>query len=223
MKAFRVITVLSTMGLLMLFATQTDAHRPIGDTGEDTIRLPNITTSFAVYRNLQRADQIDRFTFYADAGEKLHVGINIPALRGLETFGVSVAIMGQGLDGDDIQLLPVAVPEGSGAMIIPSTVGEEFFEPFTQTSYWGRQKVDIHMPQSGEYMLLVWSPEGQMGKYVIDTGTQEVFVLADLLRFPMWWLQVHHYFGHTPYLIMFAISGIAIFLVLAIRRKRAAS
>ena len=222
MKTFRVFTVLSTMGLLMLFARGAAAHRPIGDTGEDTIRLPNITTSFVVYRNLQRADQIDRFAFHADGGEKLHVGINIPAIRGLETYGVSVAIVGPGLDGVDLELLPVAAPEGSGTMIIPSRVGDEFFEPFTQTSYWGRQQADIHIPQSGEYVILVWSPDGQAGKYVIDTGTQEVFGLDDLLRFPMWWLRVHHYFGHTPYLIALVISGIATFVVLAIRRHRAA-
>ena len=71
-------------------------------------------------------------------------------------------------------------------------------------------------------MLLVWSPAGQAGKYVIDTGTQEVFGLTDLLRFPVWWLQVHYYFGHTPYLVMLGMSGIATFVVLRIRRQRAA-
>jgi hypothetical protein len=89
----------------------------------------------------------------------------------------------------------------------------DFFEPFTQTKYWGRQQIDLSLPANGAYYLLVWQPDGQPGKYVLDTGYEEVFQLADLIRFPVWWLRVHIFFGHGPVL---ALAGALIFLAVAL-------
>lgn len=109
---------------------------------------------------------------------------------------------------------------GLGGIIAESQVSEDFYEPFTQTSYWGRQVIELDLLESGRYYLLVWNPQREAGKYVLDTGREEVFGPADILRFPIWWLETRAYFEQTPYLIgagLFAISGMV--LVVAYRSR----
>jgi len=38
------------------------------------------------------------------------------------------------------------------------------------------------------------------GKYVLDVGKAEEFGIGDLFVFPVWWVQVHRFFGQTEYL-----------------------
>ena len=67
-------------------------------------------------------------------------------------------------------------------MIYPSSNGEDFFEPFTQAYYWGRQRVYINLSEPEKYYLVVWQPNGNNGKYVLDIGTEEVFGIGDILN-----------------------------------------
>ena len=104
-------------------------------------------------------------------------------------------------------------------MIFPSRVTEDFFEPFTQTNYWGRQEINLNLPSAGTYYLLVWQPDGKAGKYVLDTGRAEVFGPGDLFRFPIWWVRVHIFFGHGPWLAL-AAALILLAVGLLVIRKR---
>jgi hypothetical protein len=105
-----------------------------------------------------------------------------------------------------LSLMDASVPgeldlQNLGGVVKKSLRTEDFYEPFTQTSYWGRQEIELNLPETGTYYLIVWNPDGEAGKYVLDTGTAEVFGPADLLRFPIWWLSTRVYFEQTPYLL----------------------
>jgi hypothetical protein len=205
------IYILISISLLIpLFSAA--AHRPVWGEQYGPIEIPDLRTSFAVYRDLD-AGQVDVFTFEALAGQDLRAGIQVPAVAGLEAFGVTAALFGPGLPAANPDELPPDYPEDLGALVFPSSMSADFFEPFTQTNYWGRQQVDLSLPANGAYYLLVWQPDGQPGKYVLDTGYEEVFQLADLIRFPVWWLRVHIFFGHGPVL---ALAGALIFLAVAL-------
>jgi hypothetical protein len=84
-----------------------------------------------------------------------------------------------------------------GGVIVESVKSEDFYEPFTQTDYWGRQTLELDLPESGTYYLMIWQPQGETGKYVLDTGREEVFGPADLFRFPLWWIETRLYFEQT--------------------------
>jgi ligand-binding SRPBCC domain-containing protein len=204
------------MLLVMLFSTDApaSAHRPVWDGGANGVMtIDNLSTSFAFYRDFKAPAQADVYTFEAKAGEHLHAGISVPALHGLESYGVSVAVLGPGLPAVNHDLLPENHPEDLGGLIFASARGEDFFEPFTQTNYWGRQRVELDLSQTGTYYLLVWQPEGLPGKYVLDTGTAEVFGPGDLLAFPVWWLKVHEFFGQTftgPALVLGLVTVLAL-------------
>jgi hypothetical protein len=148
--------------------------------------------------------------------------MQIPALKGLENYAVTMAIMGPSLPEANHDQLPPEHPEELGALVIQSWKGEDFFEPFTQTLYWGRQSVGLNLPADGTYYILVWQPEGVAGKYVMDTGYTEDFGVEALFLMPVWWVRVHLFFGHGAYLLGGAavILIVGIFVLLRRRRKK---
>lgn len=219
-----VIALLSTL----VFASTASAHRPVFGEPGGTITLDEIQVSHAYYMEIESPGQVDTYVFQGQAGEHLHAGIVIPAIEGLEDFGVSMALLGPGLPAVDATALPPGVKSSTDAagqqqaLICPTETNDDFFEPFTQTNYWKRQTLETDLPATGTYQLIIWSPEGQTGKYVLDVGTLEEFGIGDLLVFPVWWLQVHRFFGHTEYLAVGA-ALVAILvggLVVWLRRRR---
>lgn len=212
------ITFILILFILLIPLSSVAAHRPLWGEKYGPIEIPNLRTSFAVYRDLS-ADQIDVYTFEATAGQAFQAGIQIPALDELKEYGVTVALFGPDLPEAGPAMLPPDHPEGLGTLVFPSSVSADFFEPFTQTNYWGRQEIDLNLPADGSYYLLVWHPDGQPGKYVLDTGRAEVFSIIDLFRFPVWWVRVQLFFEYGSRL---ALVGVLIVLsaVLLVMRKR---
>lgn len=220
MKLKRLLILIIITLVSLVPVSSVSAHRPMwGD--EDVTIIDNLSTSFAFYRSLP-ADKVHVYTFEGKQGQNLHAGVNIPAVKGLENYSVNMALFGLGLPEADHDQLPPEHPEDLGALIFPSEASADFYEPFTQTLYWGRQSLDMSLPADGEYYLVIWQPEGIAGKYVMDSGRAEVFDFGDLFLFPIWWLQVHFFFGHGAYLLAGAavILGFIIFRIFK-RRKTA--
>lgn len=219
--------VLLGIGLIYLgFAVPgAAAHRPDWGNEAGLTQIEDLSTSIAFYRELTTPGQVHVYRFQGQAGQHLHAGVSIPAIPGLEDYEVNLALLGPGLPEASHDSLPTEHPEGLGATVYPSVPGEDFFEPFTQTNYWGRQSIETDLPAGGEYFLLVWHPSGTPGKYVLDTGRTEAFLPGDLFRFPLWWVRVQLYFGHTTRLVgvaalLLAVIGAAIGV--ARRRQREA-
>jgi len=218
MKHNRLLIFIVIAFVLLIPTSSASAHHPMwGD--EDTTVIENLTTSFAFYRNLP-ADKVHVYTFIGKQGQNLHAGINIPAVKGLENYSVTMALFGPSLPQADHDQLPPEHPEDLGALTFPSKISADFFESFTQTLYWGRQSIEMTLPADGEYYLVIWQPDGLAGKYVMDSGHAEVFGFGDLFLFPIWWVKVHFFFGHGAYLLAGAavIFGFIIFRIFK-RRK----
>jgi hypothetical protein len=101
----------------------------------------------------------------------------------------------------DIGDLPFAIPPGMRAIVvdyngqIPSS---EFYEPFTQTSYWERQEIVINnLPSVGTYYLVVFdrSLMKDAAKYTLAVGEIEDFSLLDFFTIiPSAWLETKFFF-----------------------------
>lgn len=227
LRAFTAATVMALL-FTLVFTSMASAHRPVFGQSGGTITLDEIQVSHAYYMEIESPGQVDTYVFEGLAGEHLHAGIVIPAIEGLEDFGVSMALLGPGLPAVNPAALPPGVDsttDSAGmqqALVCPTETNDDFFEPFTQTNYWKRQTLETDLPATGTYQLMIWNPEGQTGKYVLDVGTLEEFGIGDLLVFPVWWLQVHRFFGQTEYLV----SGAALVAILVgglvvwLRRRR---
>lgn len=242
-------TILLMAVAAMFFAVPTaSAHRPEEGNQEGVTQIPSATTSFAYYREFTLAESVHIYSFEAPAGQFFHAGINIPQLAGLEDYEVTLALLGPGLPMIEEGTLPISHTHdeaeephthtsqtislktdvdldflnGLGGLVVESERGEDFFEPFTQTRYWGRQTLELDLPESGRYYLMVWSPDGRSGKYVLDTGREEVFGPGDLLRFPVWWVNTRLYFEQAPQLIggVLIFAGFLLAGIVFVYRKR---
>jgi len=220
MRFYRLLILAILIAGSLIPVSSVYAHHPIWS-DEDITPIDNLTTSFAFYRDLP-ANKVHVYNFEGKQGQKLNAGINIPAVKGLETYSVSMALLGPSLPEADHDQLPPEHPENLGALLVPNEISTDFYEPFTQTLYWGRQSLEMTLPAEGEYYLIVWQGEGTAGKYVLDSGRAEAFGLGDLFRFPSWWVRVHFFFGHGPYLLAGAavILGFTLFTIIKPRKTK---
>jgi hypothetical protein len=220
MKLNRLSILIIIVLVTLIPASSASAHHPMwGD--EDTTVIDNLTTSFAFYRNLP-AEKVHVYTFIGKQGQNLHAGINIPSVKGLEDYSVTMALFGPTLPEADHDRLPPEHPEDLGALIFPSEISANFFESFTQTLYWGRQNIEMALPADGVYYLVIWQPDGLAGKYVMDSGHAEVFGFGDLFLFPIWWLKVHFFFGHGAFLFAGAAVIISFIIFRIFKRRKTA-
>jgi hypothetical protein len=142
------------------------------------------TISTALYATLDSGEDVDYFSFEGAAKEVILLELTIPQIEGQENFAPTMALMGPGLPGAE---LPdkVVVPEGWGALVIepPPGPAATFYEPFSRTSYWERQEQRVTLPVGGDYVVAVWHPDDQVGRYTFVIGEKEK--LGGDLAFPI--------------------------------------
>jgi hypothetical protein len=164
--------------LLSFAVAPAQAHQPffeeqdIEATRPWEVRDPTIST--AVYATLDRADDVDYYTFTGRRGQRVVLEMTIPQIAGQELFAPEMALLGPALPPAD---LPARVMRqaGGGALAIPALTGTAatFNEPFSGTSYWKRQRQVVTLPADGRFVVAVWHSGGEAGRYVFVIGDKE--------------------------------------------------
>jgi hypothetical protein len=156
------------------------AHQPYFEEtdieSESPWQIDDPTISTALYATLDARGDVDYYSFQGLAREVILLELTIPQIEGQESFAPTMALIGPGLPDTD---LPdeVAVPEGAGALVIepPEGPAPTFYEPFSRTSYWERQEQRVTLPAGGRYVVAVWHPGGEVGRYTFVIGEKERF------------------------------------------------
>ena len=169
------------IGLLLVLLTISSvfAHQPyfeeMDTTFERTISIADPAISTALYGTLESPQDVDFYTFQGRAGDAVLFGMSIPDIEGQENFTPSITLIGAGLDQSTIPA-QLSVPAGYGTQTIDAgqEAAQVFFEPFSRTSYWRRQRQTIQLPSDGLYTVAVWSNSGQVGRYTLVVGEREV-------------------------------------------------
>jgi hypothetical protein len=132
-----------------------------------------------VYGRLDAADDIDALSFEFEQPVNNWLIRPIVPVCGdyFEDFYPSVAVIGPGLDAPDSDLeLPFELPEDMGAAVfmgsdeerpvIRSTEDNDGYimEGYASTEY------ELDIPESGNYLVVVWDTAGGEGAYVLATG-----------------------------------------------------
>jgi hypothetical protein len=213
---------IAIMIMLVLFTSSfqmANGHKPLKvvDSNNDfstAKEIPNYKISWGIYEELSGSNDVHYYKFAAGKAGRLYAQISIPKLEKFSTFVPSIALVGSNvaasnLDGGysvreyahDIGDLPFAIPPGMRAIVVdykgplPSS---EFYEPFTQTSYWKRQEIVINsLPSFGTYYLVVFdrSLVQDQGKYTLAVGEIEDFSLLDFFTIiPSAWLDTKFFF-----------------------------
>jgi len=164
--------------LILMLVTGATAHQPFFEDvdikADDPWAVEDLTISTAIYASRDVPDDVDYYSFNATRGQMILLSIVIPQIDGHENFAPRMALMGRGLP----PARPperVFKPEGYGTILLdPPKNATTFFEPFTRTSYWTRQKELVRIPADGRYLVAVWDDSGRTGRYVFVIGDREV-------------------------------------------------
>lgn len=164
--------------IVLLIASPVFAHQPFFEdrdfTASAPYRVANPTVSTAVYAALTSKIDVDYYAFEGRRGQRILLAMTIPQIDGQKEFAPTMALMGPGLPAAELPSR-VMLPRGAGALIIPPPDGEPttFYEPFTRTSYWERQEQRVALPANGRYVVAVWHPQCQIGRYTFVIGDKE--------------------------------------------------
>ena len=178
----RLLALTLVLLLAVLTASSALAHQPFFEDPDSTaaapisVRDPEIST--ALYSTLDRPDDVDFFSFSVTTGQTIEIGMSIPQIEGQEQFAPSIAVIARGMDMATDQWLPEdAAPllsDDRGATLIGPVMAQIFFEPFSRTAYWQRQRQRITFAADGEVHVVVWHPQQETGRYTLVVGQREV-------------------------------------------------
>jgi hypothetical protein len=227
----KIITILFAAALLLL-SIDVMAHRPIGIGGEiglspdQAIVVEDIAVSQVAYRAISSDMPQLWMAFEGQAGESLDAQLGIPAIEGFENYRPSMAVVGPGLPKNT---LPFDIPQGMGAIVLESKVGETeiFYEPFSDTNSLILGNLELNLPVSGQYFVVAYHPDGVEGKLWIALGTLEKFGASDMGKMPEWLKSVrefHEVEGQAPlinysYVTLLGLFAAATFIVWGIFKK----
>jgi hypothetical protein len=236
--------------ILLIFSFQmANGHKPLevddhSNSDFSTAKeIPNHRISWAIYEQLSGNNRIHYYKLTADKGERLYAQISIPRIEKFSNFSTSIALVGSNLSASnleggysvreyahDLGDLPFTIPPGMRTIVvdyngpIPST---EFYEPFTQTSYWERQEIILNsLPSSGTYYLVVFesSPMQGVGKYTLAVGEIEDFSPLDFITIiPSAWLNTKLFFEDylSPTIaISLLVTILMIIIILTLKRVK---
>lgn len=169
--------------LLLLPAQELFAHQPYFEEDDLTVSVPfpvkDPLISTALYATLTEAGDMDFFSFTGSAGARVELGMTIPQIAGQEEFAPTIALIGPGLPPAEAGLLTESeagplLADGDGVYVLEPVAATPFYEPFSRTNYWRRQREKVALPADGAYTVVVWSAANQRGRYVLVIGDREV-------------------------------------------------
>lgn len=201
--------------ILLVVCSCAWAHNPIvvnGGATDTTTAYPvkDISVSRVAYHHVKTGQAVLWLTFTGKAGQVLAFQMGVPRIDRYAGVRPATAILGPGLPGPPV--LPFAVPEGMGAVIV-TTEGQEpnlFHEEFTGTVDWQFREESLSLPQDGTYYMAVYLPSGGEGKLWVALGKTEAFGLWDLIRMPVTIVDVRCFHEVFPWggILGWAYTGI---------------
>jgi hypothetical protein len=236
-----IIFVLFTSSLQLV-----NGHKPLKVIGSNNDfstakEIPNHKISWGIYEELSGSGDVHYYKFAANEGERLYAQISIPKLEKFSKFVPSIALVGSGLSAvkleggysvreyaHDIGDLPFAISPGMSAIVVDydgSIPSSEFYEPFTQTSYWERQEIIINsLPSVGTYYLVVFdrSLAQDEGKYTLAVGEIEDFSPLDFFTIiPPAWLDTKLFFEDyiSPTIAISLLVAIPVLIAILVVRR----
>jgi hypothetical protein len=172
------IALTLALALAAIMVVPALAHRPYfeeNDISSDTPwQVDDPTISTALYATLDSADDVDYYTFEGKQGQVILLELTIPQIEGQAQFAPTMALIGPGLPSAELPEVVVHSDE-AGGLVIPPPPGAAptFFEPFSRTSYWERQEQRVRLPSDGRFVVAVWHPDSQVGRYTFVIGDKE--------------------------------------------------
>ncbi len=148
---------------------------------DDLHNPTSVWSTTAVVEQFGRLDpsgDVDAFAFdFGEAAQSWPVKLFVPMCGDhFRSFYPSLALIGSGLDTPQAGGLPFALPNGVGAQVF-STMGDSAKRGLANNDTveipaHAPDMLSLNIPQAGHYILAVWEPKGNVGAYLLVTGSQ---------------------------------------------------
>jgi hypothetical protein len=164
------------------------AHVPFLEEADYTEAAPYVVTdvenSKAISAQLRTPADVDFYRITLAEPARIAISSNVPFCQQYAEFGVSMALIGQGLPVPDSPI-PVALRSGDGAVVIRDDLRDPeqrpvFFEPNSGRQSWRGPKYALPQAPPGTYTIAVWNEQGRTGDYIAVIGEGEYFGPAEI-------------------------------------------
>lgn len=133
------------------------------------------TAAVAHYGHLGSYSDMDALSFeFEEPAQNWPIELAVPICgQHFKDVYPSAALVGPGLDVPAEETLPFELPEGVGAQVFTSehddsrTGTDNMFaiDAYRPAAFF------TNIPEAGIYTLVIWEPEGNIGSYVVGTGS----------------------------------------------------
>lgn len=206
----------------LLAAPHVLAHAPLfvrdGSSPGSAFVVEDPAKSWVIYGTLPDGPAARYYRFRMEEGERIYATLQVPRPGG---FVPGMVLSGPGIEDSGTIPPYVEVPEGAGTITVPGRLPEQpEYEPFTPSKLYELARIDTTAPETGDYILAVYTPEGG-GNYALALGYVESFTVGEWIRVPVDVVAIHRHEGQ-PLLLIFApmIAVLAIGAALLLRRRR---
>ncbi len=181
--------------------------------------LDNFAEKRLIFNHFTTPGQLHIYRADCAAGERLRAQLLVPVLSRGGAVVPAFALIGQSLPySADAQKLPIELPKGFSAIVAPSP--SKLLQPvedvLTRARYYPGPVIDTRTLVGGKCYLAVWSPQNQMGKYVIQTGHRWPLAATYWARLPYFWWQIRGWFGLERSSAVGAVVGVALVGLMAV-------
>ena len=184
-----------------------------GSTLATSSSVPGFRRKQLLFNRLGRPGQIHVYSAECHAGERLRIQSCVPVLAMGGAVMPACAVIAQSLPySADVQKLPVDLPAGYSAVVAPppGTLGLPVRDLLTRVEYYPGPLIDTRTLVSGRCYIVVWSPNNQMGKYVLQIGNSWSWNLGYWLQLPRYWWQIRGWFGRSRTAAYVVLIGLVI-------------
>jgi hypothetical protein len=199
-----------------------------GSTLATSLPLPGFGNKRLIFGQFTTPGQAHVFSADCRAGERLRVQMLAPVLAGGGGLAPAFAVVAQSLPySADVRKLPFDLPAGFSAVVAPPP--GELMTPaqdlLTGARYYPGPVVDTRTLVGGRCYVVVWSPQNQMGKYVLQIGYGWPLRWGYWLQVPRYWWQIRGWFGLSrmaAYGALALAGGLAITALVWTRKRERA-
>lgn len=194
-----------------------------GPTLATSLPLPGFRQKALLFGRLTMPGQVHVYSADCRAGERLRVQMLAPVLPQGGALAPAFAVVAQSLPySADVRKLPFTLPAGFSAVVAPPP--GELLAPaqdlLTGARYFPGPLVDTRTLVGGRCYVVVWSPQNQMGKYVLQIGHGWPLRWSYWLQVPRFWWQIRGWFGLSRAAAYAALAGAALLGLLGIALLR---
>lgn len=215
------------VALICFFLIPVFAHVPTfgegGKSPETATRIENPAKSRVLYGQLSEGN-LQYYSFEVEEGERIVIGLIVPAVEESRTFTPVLIFMGPGLAEEGEVPETLELPEGYGGKVFSGEMPESAtYEGFTPAAFYSLARADLQAPESGTYYVAVSSiKEGS--NYGVILGYKEHFSLLEWLLIPLTQIKTYLWEGQSLPFIFFPLGlTLAAGILVILLKKEAAA